>query len=85
MHPKGFKAIEQRLARILLMLASLGKEGRAEPIIANVSQETLAKMVGIPSSQVSVSMEKFCKLGFVEYNDSGLHIHSSLRNVVVHD
>ena len=79
-----FNSAEKRLARILLLLAHFGKEGKPEPVIAKVSQETLAEMTGTTRSRVSFFMNKFRKLGFLEYN-GGLHIHSSLLNIVLHD
>src|SRR2546425_11241448 len=79
-----FSSSEKRLARILLLLASFGKEGRPEPVVPKVSQETLAEMVGTTRSRVSFFMNKFRKLGFIEY-DGGLEVHSSLLHVVLHD
>jgi CRP/FNR family cyclic AMP-dependent transcriptional regulator len=79
-----FNSSEKRLARTLLLLANFGKEGRPEPIIAKVSQETLAEMIGTTRSRVSFFMNKFRKLGLIDYN-GGLEIHSSLLNVVLHD
>jgi CRP-like cAMP-binding protein len=79
-----FNSSEKRLARILLLLANFGKEGRPEPVIAKISQETLAEMVGTTRSRVSFFMNKFRRLGFIEYN-GGLHVHSSLLSVVLHD
>jgi len=79
-----FNSSEKRLARILLLLAHIGKEGKPEPVIAKVSQETLAEMIGTTRSRVSFFMNKFRKLGFIEYN-GGLHVHSSLLNIVLHD
>jgi CRP/FNR family cyclic AMP-dependent transcriptional regulator len=79
-----FNSSEKRLARVLLLLAHFGKEGKPEPVIAKVSQETLAEMIGTTRSRVSFFMNKFRKLGFLEYN-GGLHVHSSLLNVVLHD
>jgi CRP/FNR family cyclic AMP-dependent transcriptional regulator len=79
-----FNSSEKRLARILLLLANFGKEGRPEPLIAKISQETLAEMIGTTRSRVSFFMNKFRKLGFIEYN-GGLHVHSSLLNVVLLD
>jgi CRP/FNR family cyclic AMP-dependent transcriptional regulator len=79
-----FNSSEKRLARVLLLLAHFGKEGKPEPVIAKISQETLADMIGTTRSRVSFFMNKFRKLGFLEYN-GGLHIHSSLLNVVLHD
>jgi len=79
-----FNSSEKRLARALLLLANFGKEGRPEAIIAKVSQETLAEMIGTTRSRVSFFMNKFRKLGFIEYNGH-LEVHSSLLNVVLHD
>jgi len=79
-----FNSSEKRLARILLLLTRFGKEGRHEPVVPRISQETLAEMVGTTRSRVSFFMNKFRKLGFIEYN-GGLHVHSSLLGVVLHD
>ena len=79
-----FNSSEKRLARLLLLLANFGKEGRPEPIIAKISQETLAEMIGTTRSRVSFFMNKFRKLGFIDYN-GGIHVHSSLLNVVLHE
>ncbi|MDT3687456.1 MAG: Crp/Fnr family transcriptional regulator [Pseudorhodoplanes sp.] len=79
-----FNSSEKRLARALLLLANFGKEGKPEPIIAKVSQETLAEMVGTTRSRVSHFMNKFRQLGFIEYNGA-LKVHSSLLSVVLHD
>jgi len=79
-----FNSSEKRLARMLLLLAHFGKEGKPEPVIAKISQETLAEMIGTTRSRVSFFMNKFRKLGFIEYN-GGLHVHSSLLNIVLHD
>jgi CRP-like cAMP-binding protein len=79
-----FNSSEKRLARALLLLANFGKEGRPEPVIAKVSQETLAEMIGTTRSRVSFFMNKFRKLGFVSYNGH-LEVHSSLLNVVLND
>jgi CRP-like cAMP-binding protein len=79
-----FNSSEKRLARTLLLLANFGKEGRPESIIAKVSQETLAEMIGTTRSRVSFFMNKFRKLGLINYNGS-IEIHSSLLNVVLHD
>jgi CRP-like cAMP-binding protein len=79
-----FNSSEKRLARVLLLLANFGKEGRPEPVVAKISQETLAEMVGTTRSRVSVFMNKFRKLGFIEYNGA-LQVHNSLLNVVLHD
>ena len=83
-----FNSSEKRLARILLLLAHFGKEGKPEPVVPQISQETLAQMVGTTRSRVSHFMNKFRKLGFVHYNggfNGGLQVHSSLLNVVLHD
>jgi CRP/FNR family transcriptional regulator, cyclic AMP receptor protein len=79
-----FNSSEKRLARILLLLANFGKEGRPEPVVPRISQEMLAEMVGTTRSRVSFFMNKFRKLGFIEY-DGGLEVHSSLLHVVLHD
>ena len=79
-----FNSSEKRLARALLLLAQFGKEGTQETIIPKISQETLAEMVGTTRSQVSFFMNRFRKLGFIEYNGK-LSVHSSLLNVVLHD
>jgi CRP/FNR family cyclic AMP-dependent transcriptional regulator len=79
-----FNSSEKRLARALLLLANFGKEGRPEPVIAKVSQETLAEMIGTTRSRVSFFMNKFRKLGFIEYNGH-LEVHSSLLGVVLND
>jgi CRP/FNR family transcriptional regulator, cyclic AMP receptor protein len=79
-----FNSSEKRLARMLLLLANFGKEGTPEPMIAKISQETLAEMIGTTRSRVSFFMNKFRKLGFIDYN-GGIEVHSSLLNVVLHD
>ncbi len=79
-----FNSSEKRLARLLLLLANFGKEGKPEPIIAKISQETLAEMIGTTRSRVSFFMNKFRKLGLIDYN-GGIHVHSSLLNVVLHE
>jgi len=79
-----FNSSEKRLARVLLLMANFGKDGKPEPIIARISQETLAEMVGTTRSRVSLFMNKFRKLGFINYNGS-LEVHNSLLNVVLHD
>jgi len=79
-----FNSSEKRLARMLLLLANFGKEGKPEPIIAKISQETLAEMIGTTRSRVSFFMNRFRKLGLIEYN-GGIHVHSSLLNVVLHE
>ena len=79
-----FNSSEKRLARALLLLANFGKEGRPEPILAKISQETLAEMIGTTRARVSFFMNKFRKLGLINYNGH-LEVHSSLLNVVLHD
>jgi CRP-like cAMP-binding protein len=79
-----FNSSEKRLARILLLLANFGKEGRPEPIIAKISQETLAEMIGTTRSRVSHFMNKFRELGLIDYNGH-IEVHSSLLNVVLHE
>lgn len=79
-----FNSSEKRLARVLLLLAHIGKEGKPEPITVKISQETLAEMVGTTRARVSFFMNKFRKLGFIAYN-GGLQVHSSLLNIVLHD
>ena len=80
-----FNSSEKRLARALLLLANFGKEGRPEQILAKVSQETLAEMIGTTRSRVSFFMNKFRQLGFIDYNGTSLNVHSSLLNVLLHD
>jgi CRP/FNR family cyclic AMP-dependent transcriptional regulator len=79
-----FNSSEKRLARALLLLANFGKEGKPEIVIPKISQETLATMIGTTRSRVSFFMNKFRRLGFIEYNGT-LEVHSSLLNVVLHD
>ena len=79
-----FNSTEKRLARALLILANFGKEGRPEPIIPKVSQETLAEMIGATRSRVSHFMNKFRELSFINYNGT-IEVHSSLLSVVLHD
>jgi CRP/FNR family transcriptional regulator, cyclic AMP receptor protein len=79
-----FNSSEKRLARVLLLLANYGQEGKADVVIEKISQETLAEMVGTTRSRVSHFMNKFRKLGFIKYNGS-LEVHSSLLSVVLHD
>jgi CRP-like cAMP-binding protein len=78
-----FNSSEKRLARVLLLLARFGKEGATEPVIPKISQEVLAEMVGTTRPRINEFMNKFRKLGFIDYN-GGLHIHSSLLNVLLH-
>jgi len=80
-----FNSSEKRLARILLLLAHFGKEGVPEAVIPKMSQETLAEMIGTTRSRVSFFMNRFRKLGFLNYGDGGMQVHSSLLNVVLHD
>jgi CRP/FNR family transcriptional regulator, cyclic AMP receptor protein len=80
-----FNSSEKRLARILLLLAHFGKEGKPETVIPKMSQESLAEMIGTTRSRVSFFMNRFRKLGFVDYGGDGLQVHSSLLNVVLHD
>jgi CRP-like cAMP-binding protein len=80
-----FNSSEKRLARVLLLLARFGKEGVPESVIPKVSQETLAEMVGTTRSRVSFFMNRFRELGFVDYGGTGLRVHSSLLNIVLHD
>ena len=82
-----FNSSEKRLARILLLLAHFGKEGKLEPVIPKISQETLSGMIGTTRSRVSHFMNKFRKLGFIDYDgyNGGMLVHSSLLNVILHD
>jgi CRP/FNR family cyclic AMP-dependent transcriptional regulator len=80
-----FNSSEKRLARILLLLAHFGKESRSETVLPNVSQNNLAQMVGTTRSRVSHFMNKFRKLGFIDYDRAGLKVHSGLLSVVLHD
>ncbi|HEV8327148.1 MAG TPA: Crp/Fnr family transcriptional regulator [Nitrospiraceae bacterium] len=79
-----FNSSEKRLARVLLLMAHFGKEGKPEPVVPKISQDTLAEMIGTTRSRVSFFMNKFRKLGFVYYN-GGMHVHSSLLNIILHD
>ena len=79
-----FNSSERRLARLLLIMANFGKEGKPEPVIAKISQETLAEMIGTTRSRVSHFMNKFRKLGFIEYNGD-MKVHTSLLNMVLHE
>ena len=79
-----FNSSEKRLARALLLLARFGKEGVPETVVPKISQETLAEMIGTTRSRVSFFMNRFRKLGFIEYNGT-LRVHSSLLNIVLHD
>jgi CRP/FNR family transcriptional regulator, cyclic AMP receptor protein len=83
-----FNSSEKRLARVLLLLAHFGKEGAPKTVVPKISQETLAEMVGTTRSRVSFFMNRFRKLGFIQYSggiEGGLQVHSSLLNVVLHD
>ena len=81
-----FNSSEKRLARILLLLAHFGKDGKSEVAIPKISQETLAEMVGTTRGRVSFFMNRFRKFGFIDYDSgSGLQVHSSLLNIVLHD
>jgi len=79
-----FNSSERRLARLLLLLANYGSEGKPEPIIAKISQETLAEMIGTTRSRVSFFMNRFRKLGFISYNGH-IEVHKSLLNLVLHE
>ena len=79
-----FNSSEKRLARVLLLMANFGKEGKAEPVITKISQETLAEIIGTTRSRVSTFMNKFRDLGFINYNGE-LEVHNSLLNVILHD
>jgi len=79
-----FNSTEKRLARVLLLLANYGKEGKPEPILPKISQETLAEIIGTTRPRVNFFMNKFRRLGFIEYNGV-LAVHSSLMSVVLHD
>ena len=80
-----FNSSEKRLARILLLLSHFGKESKAEVVIPNVSQDTLAQMIGTTRSRVSHFMNRFREHGFIDYDDSGLTVHSGLLSLVLHD
>ena len=79
-----FNSSEKRLARVLLLLANYGKEAKQEPVIPNISQGTLAEIIGTTRSRVNHFMNKFRKLGLIDYN-GGLHVRSSLLNIILHD
>jgi CRP/FNR family cyclic AMP-dependent transcriptional regulator len=79
-----FNSSEKRLARVLLLLANFGKEGKPEPVIPKMSQETLAEIIGTTRSRVSFFMNRFRKMGFIDYRN-GLEVHSSLLNVLLRD
>jgi CRP-like cAMP-binding protein len=82
-----FNSSEKRLARLLLLMANFGKEDKPEPLITKISQETLAEMIGTTRSRVSFFMNKFRKLGFIDYNggNGGIEVHNSLLSAVLHD
>ena len=80
-----FNSSEKRLARLLLLMANFGQESKPIPLIAKMSQETLAEMIGTTRSRVSFFMNRFREMGFIEYNGGGMHVHSSLVSVVLHD
>jgi len=80
-----FNSSEKRLARALLILARFGKEGRSEEVIPNISQETLAELIGTTRSRVNFFMNRFRNLGFIDYNGGSLQVHSSLLGVVLHE
>ena len=79
-----FNSSEKRLARLLLLLANFGKDGTPQPVVAKISQEMLAEMIGTTRSRVSSFMNKFRRLGFIDYNGH-LEVHSSLLSIVLHD
>ncbi|MGD0802015.1 MAG: Crp/Fnr family transcriptional regulator [Terracidiphilus sp.] len=79
-----FNSSEKRLARILLLMAEFGLSGEPESLIPKISQETLAEMIGTTRSRVSFFMNRFRKMGFIDYN-GGIHVHKSLLNVILHD
>jgi len=80
-----FNSSEKRLARILLLLARFGKEGKPEEVVPRISQETLAEMIGTTRSRVSFFLNRFRDMGFIDYDLGGMHVHSSLVSVVLHD
>jgi len=80
-----FNSSERRLARLLLLLANFGKEGKMESILPTINQDILAARVGTTRSRINFFMNKFRKLGFIAYDESGLKVHTSLLNVIVHD
>jgi CRP/FNR family transcriptional regulator, cyclic AMP receptor protein len=80
-----FNSSEKRLARLLLLLANFGQESKPIPLIAKMSQETLAGMIGTTRSRVSYFLNRFRELGFIDYDGGGMHVHSSLVSVVLHD
>ena len=80
-----FNSSEKRLARLLLLLANFGQESKPIPVVAKINQETLAEMIGTTRSRVSFFMNRFRRLGFIDYNGGGMRVHSSLVSVVLHD
>jgi CRP-like cAMP-binding protein len=80
-----FNSSEKRLARLLLLMANFGQESKPIPLVARMSQETLAEMVGTTRSRVSFFMNRFREMGFIEYDGAGVRVHSSLVSVVLHD
>jgi CRP/FNR family cyclic AMP-dependent transcriptional regulator len=80
-----FNSSEKRLARLLLVLANFGQESKPIPVLAKMSQETLAEMIGTTRPRVSFFMNRFRDLGVIHYNGGGMHVHSSLISVVLHD
>jgi CRP-like cAMP-binding protein len=80
-----FNSSEKRLARLLLLMANFGQESKPTPVIAKISQETLAEMIGTTRSRVSFFMNQFRERGFIEYGIGGLHVHRSLMSVLLHD
>jgi CRP-like cAMP-binding protein len=80
-----FNSSEKRLARLLLLLANYGSEGKLEPTLAKISQETLAEMIGTTRSRVSFFMNKFRTLGFIDYDGGQIEVHRSLLNLVLHE
>ena len=80
-----FNSSEKRLARLLLLMANFGQESKPIPLIVKMSQETLAEMIGTTRSRVSFFLNRFRDLGFINYDGGGMHVHSSLVSVVLHD
>ena len=80
-----FNSSEKRLARLLLLMANFGQESKPIPLIAKMSQETLADMIGTTRSRVSFFLNRFRELGFIDYDGDGMQVHSSLISVVLHD
>ena len=80
-----FNSSEKRLARLLLLMANFGQESKPMPVIAKVSQETLAEMIGTTRSRVSYFLNRFRELGFINYNTGSMEVHNSLVSVVLHD